>query len=253
MLNGQYVGCTTGFSQSDKTDIFIPNQTINTTATPYLQRLVAVNLIKVETQTVTPTEPIVEIPVLGEPILEPILEPVLGFEPTLPPQYDGFWNVTSRIDAYEKAGERVRQMGDSQRFYITLANPDGSNQIIKYLSGSYLKHRMFGNNGGLYTNAQTFTNDNELMAGYGLSVGFNFVNDNGVPTGYGGNGDVTKPYPNGAGIVSLEIQGKNEFKIVPTGADNDLVTIFGLEQPRFVTFTDMARASYIAPSSGGGS
>lgn len=48
MLKGQYVGCTTGFSQSDKTDIFIPNQKVNANATPYLQRLVAVNLVRLK-------------------------------------------------------------------------------------------------------------------------------------------------------------------------------------------------------------
>ncbi len=56
MLNGQYVGCTTGFSQSNKTDIFIPNQSVNDHITPYLQRLVAVDLIKVE-QTLSPIIP----------------------------------------------------------------------------------------------------------------------------------------------------------------------------------------------------
>lgn len=53
MLNGQYVGCTTGFSQSDKTDIFIPNQKVETDTTPYLQRLEAVKLILVQ-QTTAP-------------------------------------------------------------------------------------------------------------------------------------------------------------------------------------------------------
>lgn len=243
MLNDQYVGCITGFSQSDKTDIFIPNQKVDATATPYLQRLVAVNLIKVE-QTSEPM-PIIEPIIIGEPVI--VIgdsEGVYMSEPIIQPTNDGFWNATSRLDAYEKAGERVRQMGDNQRFYITLARPDGTNQITKYLTGRYLKHRMFGNGGGLYINAQTFTDNNELMAGRGLSVGFNFVNENGTPTGYDGYGNVTKPYPNGAGIVSLEIQGKNEFKIVPTGADNDLVTIFGLEQPRFITFTEMAQADW---------
>lgn len=67
MLNGQYVGCTTGFSQSDKTDIFIPNQKVDATATPYLQRLVAVDLIKVEQ--------------VGEPV--PIIEPMPIIEPVL--------------------------------------------------------------------------------------------------------------------------------------------------------------------------
>lgn len=67
MLNGQYVGCTTGFSQSDKTDIFIPNQKVDATATPYLQRLVAVDLIKVE-QTGEP-EPIAPPLIVGEPIV----------------------------------------------------------------------------------------------------------------------------------------------------------------------------------------
>lgn len=45
MLNGQYVGCTTGFSQSDKTDIFIPNQKVDVSNTPYLQRLADIRLI----------------------------------------------------------------------------------------------------------------------------------------------------------------------------------------------------------------
>lgn len=67
MLKGQYVGCTTGFSQSDKTDIFIPNQKVDATATPYLQRLVAVDLIKVE-QTGEP-EPIAPPLIIGEPIV----------------------------------------------------------------------------------------------------------------------------------------------------------------------------------------
>lgn len=245
MLNGQYVGCTTGFSQSDKTDIFIPNQKVDATATPYLQRLVAVDLIKVE-QVGEPV-PIIEPIIIGEPVIvigdgEGVYMP----EPTIQPTNDGFWNATSRIDAYEKAGEIVKKMGDNQRFSITLASPDGTKQMTQSVSGRYLKHQMFGNNGGLYITATVFGDERELghQSDRSLSVGFNFVNDNGVPTGYNSYGDVTKPYPNGAGIVSLEIQGKNEFKIVPTGADNDLATIFGLEQPRFVTFADMARADW---------
>lgn len=73
MLNGQYVGCATGFSQSDKTDIFIPNQKVDATATPYLQRLVAVDLIKVE-QTGEP-EPIAPPLIVGEPIVVDVVYP----------------------------------------------------------------------------------------------------------------------------------------------------------------------------------
>lgn len=229
MLNGQYVGCTTGFSQSDKTDIFIPNQKIDAETTPYLQRLVAVDLIKVE-----------------QPILPAVPEPLPLAESD---NNDGFWNATSLIDAYEKAGEIVKQMGDNQRFSITLARPDGTNQITKHLTGSFLKHRMFGNDGGLYTNAQVFTDDNELTVGRGLSVGFNFVNENGVPTSYNGDGATGKPYPDGAGFVSLEIQGSNEFKIIPTGAENDLATIFAFEQPRFISFAQLEQARYRVQSS----
>lgn len=76
MLNGQYVGCTTGFSQSDKTDIFIPNQKVDATATPYLQRLVAVNLIKVE-QTSEPV-PVAPPVVTGEPVVDGVYpEPLI--------------------------------------------------------------------------------------------------------------------------------------------------------------------------------
>lgn len=245
MLNGQYVGCTTGFSQSDKTDIFIPNQTINTTATPYLERLVAVNLIKVE-QTSEPM-PIIEPIIIGEPVIvigdgEGVYMP----EPTIQPTNDGFWNATSRIDAYEKAGEIVKKMGDNQRFSITLANPDGTKQMTQSVSGRYLKHQMFGNAGGLYMTATVFGDEQTLgyQSNRSLSVGFSFVNENGVPTGYQGNGVTGKPYPDGAGFVSLEIQGENEFKIVPTGANNDLATLFGLEQPRWVTFADMANVRF---------
>lgn len=236
MLNGQYMGCTTGFSQSDKTDIFIPNQKVDTDTTPYLQRLVAVGLIKVEKT----SEPI--------PIAPPVVIEggVYMSEATTQPTNDGFWSATSRLDAYEKAGEIVKNMDDSQRFFITLANSDGTKQMTQTLSGRYLKHRMFGNGGGLYITSTVFGDERDLghMSSYSLSVGFNFVNDDGISTGYQGYGVTGKPYPEGAGFVSLEIQGRNEFKIVPTGANDDLATIFGLEQPKWVTFADMANAQF---------
>lgn len=76
MLKGQYVGCTTGFSQSDKTDIFIPNQKVDADTTPYLQRLVAVNLIKVE-QTSEPM-PVAPPVVIGEPVVDGVYpEPLI--------------------------------------------------------------------------------------------------------------------------------------------------------------------------------
>lgn len=213
MLNGQYVGCTTGFSQSDKTDIFIPNQTINITATPYLQRLTAVGLFKTDSHSL-----------------------VINHQPIVNPEPDGFWIASSRIDAYNKAGEIVKQMSDEQYLFIVLDRLDGTSSMIYNIPARQLKNSMFGHQGGFskQANAGMFL-DFSANTYSEYFAEFKFVNDNGVPTGYDFDGSVDLPHHGSAGFLSLTITSNRRFIIQSPGGSDDLAEIFGLEQPRFVS------------------
>lgn len=222
MLNGQYVGCTTGFSQSDKTDVLIPNQQITADNTPYLQRLVAVGLIKLEEQV---NESIAPASLASH---QPVVEP----EPT-----NGYWLATSRTDAYEKAGEIIQQMPHDQFLSITLATADGTKQISQAISVAALIDIMFGYRGGLNPNSFSLHSLPEMGQ---VIFAFGFVNENGMPTNHNDLGVGGKPYPDGVGFVSPMVRSENKFQIVATGADNDLATIFGLEQPKFIAHAGVA-------------
>lgn len=230
MLNGQYVGCTTGFSQSDKTNVLIPNQQITADNTPYLQRLVAVGLIKLEEQ-------------VNESIAPASLA---SHQPIVNPEPDGFWIASSRIDAYNKAGEIVKQMSDEQYLFIVLDRLDGTSSMIYNIPARQLKNSMFGHQGGFskQANAGMFL-DFSANTHSEYFAEFKFVNDNGVPTGYDFDGSVDLPHHGSAGFLSLTITSNRRFIIQSPGGSDDLAEIFGLEHPKFVSTTELENARYI--------